>query len=441
MWVVPPFLVDMIIKHYNERFALPDVSVGAQAAVIGKIRTDGLYVVTEHGQELVRAKAHDVTQGILYNRPHYQGKKPLYSDPNIPQTDLNTVLLSLLKHDNIASREPVFEHYDKQVQGRTILERGAAPAGVLQPFNEDKFPEEIRKTGIALALGQNPRYNKIDPYWGAVNAVVASVRRIAAVGATPIALTDCLCFGNPENPEQMDDFVQAVTGISDACQAISLKEYPDHSLPIISGNVSLYNESNTSAIPPSPMISCLGKLSNAEAALTANIQRAESLLILVGERLAECGGSVFYQLYDALGEVLPKPDLKTIDVEIHTVQAAIQAGLVLSAQVIAEGGLAVALSTMCFKNNIGIRIELPGELPIVTTLFTETGGFILEIARDKLSELKQLFTQANLTLLVLGETTLVPTIKIGDVIDLPIATAKDAWANGLREKYVRNNVA
>src|SRR3990167_1102539 len=145
--------------------------------------------------------------------------------------------------------------YDKQVQGRTIIEAGAADAGVMQPFNEEKYPDEIRLTGIALSLDQCPRYNKIDPYWGAVNAVVESARNVAAVGALPQALTDCLCFGNPEKPEQMWDFTESVRGIADACKAIGLKEFPDASLPVISGNVSFYNESKTGVISRSPMVS------------------------------------------------------------------------------------------------------------------------------------------------------------------------------------------
>ncbi|WBV64290.1 AIR synthase related protein [Legionella pneumophila 130b] len=235
MWVVPPDLVDTILKHYNETFALPQVSEGACAAVIGKIRTDGLYVVNYKGRELVRAKVPDVTKGIVYNRPHASSQKQNTEPVFLPPDDYNQILLQLLAHENIASKEPIFEMYDKQVQGRTLIQAGWADAGVLQPFNESKYPEEIRKTGIALSLDQNPRYNKIDAYWGAVNAVVESVRNITAVGATPVAITDCLCFGNPEKPEQMREFVDSVRGISDACAAVHLKDHPQSTLPVIAG--------------------------------------------------------------------------------------------------------------------------------------------------------------------------------------------------------------
>ncbi|RJT42919.1 AIR synthase related protein, partial [Legionella taurinensis] len=177
-----------------------------------------------------------------------------------------------------------------QVQGRTLIQAGWADAGVLQPFNESKYPEEIRKTGIALSLDQNPRYNKIDAYWGAVNAVVESVRNITAVGATPVAITDCLCFGNPEKPEQMREFVDSVRGISDACAAVHLKDYPQSTLPVISGNVSLYNESVKGAIPPCPMISCLGTLPDIVFAISFDFKKSYSLLTLIGDRKDQCGG-------------------------------------------------------------------------------------------------------------------------------------------------------
>ncbi|HDS3846819.1 TPA: phosphoribosylformylglycinamidine synthase subunit PurL, partial [Legionella pneumophila] len=362
MWVVPPDLVDTILKHYNETFALPQVSEGACAAVIGKIRTDGLYVVNYKGRELVRAKVPDVTKGIVYNRPHASSQKQNTEPVFLPPDDYNQILLQLLAHENIASKEPIFEMYDKQVQGRTLIQAGWADAGVLQPFNESKYPEEIRKTGIALSLDQNPRYNKIDAYWGAVNAVVESVRNITAVGATPVAITDCLCFGNPEKPEQMREFVDSVRGISDACAAVHLKDHPQSTLPVIAGNVSLYNESVKGAIPPSPMISCLGTLPDIDFAITFDFKKSDSLLILIGERKDECGGSVYYQLHNELGSNVPKPDLSLFNREIHAVSSAIQHGLVNAAHDVSEGGVAVALAEMSFKNSLGVAVQINGEL-------------------------------------------------------------------------------
>lgn len=436
MWVVPKDLVDMILTHYNDTFALPQVSEGARAAVVGKIRSDGLYVVNYQGKQLVNAKAKDITQGILYDRPFAAATRSL-SEPVIPTpSDFNQVLLDLLAHENIASRAPVYETYDKQVQGRTVVEAGWADAGVMQPFNEEKYPEEIRSVGIALSLDQNPRYNKIDAYWGAVNAVVESVRNVAAVGATPIALTDCLCFGNPEKPEQMNEFVESVRGIIDACAAITMQAYPDATLPVIAGNVSLYNESAQGAIPPSPMISCLGSMPDVAKVVTYDFKRTETNVVLVGERKDECGGSVYYHLHNALGANLPKPDVKAVNREVRALYEAVQNGLVLSAHDISEGGVAVAIAEMSFKNEIGVNVNVAGELATEKKLFGETGGFILEVARDKLKELKRVFAEHDVPVFVLGDTVAGSRLRMNEVIDLPISVAKAAWENGLRERLL-----
>ncbi|HAT1801609.1 TPA: phosphoribosylformylglycinamidine synthase subunit PurL [Legionella pneumophila] len=436
MWVVPPDLVDTILKHYNETFALPQVSEGACAAVIGKIRTDGLYVVNYKGRELVRAKVPDVTKGIVYNRPHASSQKQNTEPVFLPPDDYNQILLQLLAHENIASKEPIFEMYDKQVQGRTLIQAGWADAGVLQPFNESKYPEEIRKTGIALSLDQNPRYNKIDAYWGAVNAVVESVRNITAVGATPVAITDCLCFGNPEKPEQMREFVDSVRGISDACAAVHLKDHPQSTLPVIAGNVSLYNESVKGVIPPSPMISCLGTLPDIDFAITFDFKKSDSLLILIGERKDECGGSVYYQLHNELGSNVPKPDLSLFNREIHAVSSAIQHGLVNAAHDVSEGGVAVALAEMSFKNSLGVAVQINGELSADKLLFGETGGFILEIDKQHKAAFDKLVTQYQVPYMVIGHTTEQPVLQMNSVINLPVEEARQAWENGLRERLL-----
>lgn len=436
MWVVPPALADSILHHYNETFALPLVSNGARAAIVGKIRTDGRYVVRYHGKEIVNAKAHDITKGILYDRPH-QPKTTTHAEPTIKApADFNKTLLQLLAHENIASRLPIYEMYDKQVQGRTVIEAGWADAGVMQPFNEEKYPEEIRQTGVALSLDHNPRYNKVDAYWGAVNAVVESVRNVVAVGAAPLAITDCLCFGNPEKPEQMGEFVDAVRGIADACGAVQLKEFPEFTLPVVAGNVSLYNESEQGSIPPSPMISCLGAMPDVSLALSYDLKQPGSTLMMVGERKDECGGSVYYQLHNELGSQIPKPDLALFAREVHAVQAAIQSQLVLAAHDISEGGIAVALAEMSFKRAIGVKVSVPGELAVEKRLFGETGGFVLEVRRDNVKAIQELFAQHQVPLAVLGETTKDAVLAINEVIKLPVSDAKLAWENGLRERLL-----
>ncbi|TAL64252.1 MAG: phosphoribosylformylglycinamidine synthase subunit PurL, partial [Legionella sp.] len=434
MWVVPPDLVELILQHYNHTFALPQVSEGACAAVIGKVRTDGLYVVNYKGQEIVRAKVQDVTKGIVYERAYTskttQQVEPAFTTPK----DFNSILLQLLAHENIASKAPIFETYDKQVQGRTHIEAGWADAGVMQPFNEERYPAEIRQVGIALSLDQNPRYNQIDAYWGAVNAVIESVRNVTAVGADPVALTDCLCFGNPEKPEQMGEFVDSVRGIVEACAAIHLKTDPEATLPVIAGNVSLYNESARGSIPPSPMISCLGRIPDITKTITYDFKSTDSLLYLIGERKDECGGSVYYQLFNHLGAHVPKPNLASINQEIQAVATAIQQGLVLSAHDISEGGVAVALAEMSFKRAIGFVVDLGQALSTDKLLFSESGGFILEIAQDNAKAFQALFKEYQVDYQQIGTTSAMANMRINSVIDLAIPAAKEAWEQGLRAR-------
>lgn len=436
MWVVPQSLVDTILTHYNERFALPEICDGAFATVIGRIRNDGLYVVNYNEQEIVCARAQDITKGILYDRPYHYKQQYSEESQTFAIEDFNETLLRLLSHENIASRAPIYETYDKQVQGRAIVEPGWADAGVIAPFNEDKYPEEIRLTGVALSVDHNPRYNKIDAYWGAVNAVIESVRNVVAVGAWPLALTDCLCFGNPENPTQMGEFVDAVNGIVDACNAVKMITDPKVSLPIISGNVSFYNESAQGSIPPSPIISCIGAMTDYSKAMTYDFKRANSVLLLVGKRKDECGGSVYYQLHNQLGSRLPRPDLISFSAEIAAVHSAIQRDLVLSAHDISEGGVAITLAEMSFKNKIGANVFIPGDLPDDKKLFSETGGFILEISPEKLGEIRKLFSDYSVSFDPIGETTTAPVLVLNSIINLPISAASAAWENGLRERLM-----
>ena len=207
-------------------------------------------------------------------------------------------------------------------------------------------------------------------------------------------------------------------------------------MPVISGNVSLYNESKGSAIPPSPMISCLGTLPNVDSSITFDIKKSNSLLILIGKRQDECGGSVFYQLFGELGLHLPKPDLSTLNNEIQAVTEAIQCGLILAAHDISEGGVAVTLAEMSFKNSIGVQVEIEGDLATEKLLFGESGGFVLEVAREHHSALDALFAQYHTPYWIIGQTTNQSTLKINSVINLPINVAYYAWEHGLRERLL-----
>ena len=433
MWVCPPEMTKKIVDHYNIKYNLPEVSDGAMASVIGKIRADGQYIVHYEDEIIVDAKADQVTKGFLYERPFKS--LDIKTESSKPQEleNYNDDLIELLSHENIASRKPVFDQYDKQVQGRVVLEAGQADSGIMAPFNSEDYPLEIRSTGIALSTDHNPMYGSIDPYWAGVNAVVESMRNVAAVGATPHALTDCLCFGNPEKENQMWEFVESVRGISDACNAITLKENPNHPTPIIAGNVSFYNESKKGSIPPSPIVSCLGKLSDVKKAISMSFRFPDSNLILIGKRKSEMGGSAYYHMKNKNNINLPKPDFKEVRDQIYALTDCINEQLVLSCHDISDGGLAVALSEMAFANNIGCKVNIDENLRSDEILFSETGGFIMEIDNAKLETALESFSKYNIEFFNIGKTG-GNSLIINNLLNVDIEVAKKSWRNGLSNK-------
>lgn len=433
MWVCPPDITQLILDHYNKTYNLPAVSDGAMASQIGKIRSDGQYVVHYNGETIVDAKANQVTRGFLYERK-FTAINKRDDTPELSQvTDYGSVLLKLLSHENIASRKTVYDKYDKQVQGRTMIESGLADSGVMAPFNSKNYPKEIRQTGIALSTDHNPLYGMVDPYWAGVNAVVESMRNVAAVGATPHALTDCLCFGNPEKENQMWEFVESVRGISDACSTITLKDNPSHATPIIAGNVSFYNESRSGSIPASPIVSCLGKINNINKTIGMAFTSIGSNIIMVGQRKNEMGGSAYFHLNNELGSNLPKPDLQEVKNQIYALTDCIDNDRVLSCHDISDGGIAVALAEMTFKNNIGCKVSIESNLRVDEILFSETSGFLLEASDENIDNITKCFSEYDLEVFVIGKTVS-NNIMINDALNISIEQGRDAWENGLTNK-------
>ncbi|MDQ8040037.1 MAG: phosphoribosylformylglycinamidine synthase subunit PurL [Rickettsiella sp.] len=418
MWVVPSALTKLILQHYNDEFQLPQVSRGSKACVIGKIRADKQYRVIYQGNTLVDTKAHDITQGIVYDRPQQKPTRVL-TEPFLASSEpLKITLLKLLAHENIAARQSIYECYDKQVQGRTILERGEAAAGVLAPFNSPDYPEEIQQTGIALSVAHNPRYGKIDAYVTAYHAVITSARKVVAVGAHPTAISDCLCFANPEKPEQMHEIVAAIAGIKDACHSFNL--------PVISGNVSLYNESGQGPIPASPIISCLGVLENIDFVMTPHFKQANSILLRVGAPQAELGGSIYYSLFGKLGAALPAFDATIAAKESEAILTLIRQKILLSVDIIDLGGIAFTLMNMSFKHEIGFTLSES------SSLFSESGGFVLEVASKNMPRVKNVLAQYDIYHQAIGHTLQKAELVFNHDTILDLKEAKQIFTTRLR---------
>lgn len=435
-WICHPDLTQMILDHYNVKWDLPSVAENARASLVGKVR-HGNYKLTYKGDVQVDASAVDLTEGIQYDREVKEPERT-FEEPKVEERDDYTdTIYQLLAAENVASRRPIYENYDKQVRGDTVIEAGMADAGVLAPLLGEDVSDDLKKVGVAMSADANPRYGKISPYYQALNAVVESMRNVAAVGAEPIAITDCLCYGNPEHPEQMWEFVEGVRGVKDACEGVHLKEHPDHPTPVISGNVSLYNFSKNGAIPPSAIIACAGKIRDYNKAITMQFKKAGSKLYMLGERKNELGGSEFYRLIDELGANVPKADLIEAQAQIYSMVDLVDQGAVLAAHDISEGGVAVTLVEMALggraEGRLGCRVKLDGDLPGYVKLFSETGGYIVEVSDE--AKFKEICERHMVhEIFEIGEVIEDSVVEIEGLAKVSLDEAKNCWWTGLREK-------
>ncbi|MFH1850083.1 MAG: phosphoribosylformylglycinamidine synthase subunit PurL [archaeon] len=426
-WASPPDFTQEILRIYNEEFELPRVAQGACASVIGKVTKKRDYRLSQNGALVCNVPIEVLTKGIHYQReskmPDRDQAEPVLSEP----ADYSGAILNVLAHPNVACKELAYRHYDTEVQGLAVIRPGEADAGVQAPIPGSK-------AGIALSVDHNPRYSRISPYWGGAAAVAEAMRNVAAVGAVPSGMTDCLNFGNPEVPESFHDFVESVKGIADAAKKISWKGDMKSPVPFVSGNVSFYNESaNGKQVDPSPIIACLGVLEDFTKAATMDIKEEDSRLLLIGPRKDELGGSVYYDILGKLGKNIPITDFEHERGMIYAVIDCIGKGLLLSCHDISDGGMVAAIAEMCITGSSGASINLDFcDLRTDRILFSETSGFVLEASEGNLSGIKEICSRYNVTLYALGKTAKGKlTIKAKDR-QISIGTDKlsMAWKSG-----------
>src|SRR4051812_19134078 len=342
---------------------------------IGEV-TDTRHMRIFHGEELVGDMPADalVDDCPLYDlapeKPHGQ----LYPPPSPtldPGTDERMALLALLESPNIASRRPLFEQYDCMVGSRTARRPEQADAAVLM----------LAEGAIGVSIDGSGRRVAADPYTGAIEAVLECAANLACVGAEPLGLTNCLNFGNPEKPHIAWQLTEAVRGLGDACRALGV--------PVVGGNVSLYNEGVEGPIYPTPVVGMVGELPDASRAARSGFAREGDAIVLVGEFTPSLGASELGKLLgDALPDGLPDIDLDSVRATHEAVREAVRAGRVSTAHDIAEGGLAVALAECCLAGDVGASIEIPGDCKALPVLYGEApGGFVVSGAREAVAEL------------------------------------------------------
>ena len=428
MWACPKDLTQTILDHYNKLFDFPNVSMGAQASVVGKIVGERHYTVFYKGKKLVDGPIEKINEGFVYDRPMLKKESKQLSEVLPENIDYNDLMLKILSHENVASRAAIYESYDKNVQGRVVNERGKTNAGVVAPFDSKKFPKEIKNDCFSAALAHNPSIGKVDPYLVAQHAVLEACAKTVSVGSSPLALTDCLCFGNPEKPEQMWQFSQSCIAIREACDLLHFNGTDN--LPIVAGNVSFYNQSGDQSIPASPMIGCFGKVSK-EKILTNGFVGSDSNLYLLGENPLFIGGSVAANVLNTKNTKIEKFDVQKYSNMLNSVLEANAASLLNSCSYVGLGGLATALFKMSFINDIGCDIKDQKDKNL---LFSENLSFVVEVSEKNSSSFEDVLNEKGCKYKQIGKTNDSNKIVVKNFIDLDIAQAKKTWDSALRKK-------
>ena len=336
-----------------------------RAAVIGEVTDTGRLVMTWRGETVVDIPPASAADGPVYHRPLARPASQdalAAGDPAaLPRpadgAGLRADLLALLGSPGLADKSWVTDQYDRYVRGDTVL---AMPddAGLLRV-------DEATGLGIALATDGNGRYCRLDPYLGTQLALSEAYRNVAATGARPLAVTNCLNFGSPEDPAVMWQFAEAARGLADGCAALGV--------PVTGGNVSFYNQTGTAAIHPTPVVGVLGVHDDVRRRVGIGFRDVSATLVLLGRTDPEFGGSAWAHVrHGHLGGRPPAPDLDAERRLAALLAAAVADGLLSAAHDLSDGGLAVALAESCLRGGTGCTVRLPDEE--FTALFSESAA-------------------------------------------------------------------
>ena len=391
--------------------------------VIGEVTSDGLAVILEEGEE-----RGSVPVRLLTDPPLYRGDRsaPPLAGPvldtdalPIPNVSPAECLLRLLGSQNIASRRWVYQQYDHQVQTNTVIVPGG-DAALLRVKGTSK--------GIALSTDGNGRYCYLDPFVGGMIAVAEACRNVSCVGALPIALTDCLNFGNPERAEIYAQLAKAVEGMAEASRRFEA--------PVISGNVSLYNESSGESIYPTPVVGALGLTEDARVHATIGFKNEGDVVVLLGRDslesdAAELGCSEFLELIHGLVAGRPRIDL---DLEIavqKACRALVSSGLANSAHDCSDGGLAVAIAESAIAGGLGAEIAAPIATRWDAALFGEgQSRIIVTVNPSDIARLADICAANDVPWIKFGIVS-GANITFGDTLSLPISQLAEIYAEGL----------
>ncbi|WP_144511931.1 phosphoribosylformylglycinamidine synthase subunit PurL [Bacillus sp. FJAT-22090] len=366
---------DEIVKIFDK--------YGLDCVAVGKVTNDKMLRLLHKGEVVAEVPADALAEEApVYHKP---SAVPAYftefqamenTEPTV--SNYKETLLSLLQQPTIASKEWVYDQYDYQVRTSTVVTPGS-DAAVVRVRGTNK--------GLAMTTDCNSRYIYLDPVVGGKIAVAEAARNVVCSGAKPLAITDCLNFGNPENPEIFWQLEKSADGISEACLALDS--------PVIGGNVSLYNERSGTAVYPTPTIGLVGLVEDVAHVTTQDVKQAGDIIYVIGESKTEFGGSELQKLVEKriFGQA-PSIDLDVEAARQKALLSAIQAGVVQSAHDIAEGGLAVALAEKAFgAKGLGVEVSIEGSA--TTALFSESQSrFLVTVKHENATEFEKIVKEA-----------------------------------------------
>ena len=404
-------------------------------AVIGEVTKTGRLILDKDGFEACNIPLNPLVEDAPeYDRPYeiIQNKNTIkINELNINYT-LDEILAKIFENPNISSKKWIWEQYDSSVMGDTISSNGKSDASIVKIHGTENSKSHGK--GIAMTTDCTPRYVKSDPINGGMQAVCEAARNIAASGAKPLAITNNLNFGNPEKKNIMGEIVGSIKGISKAASFLNT--------PIVSGNVSLYNETNGKGILPTPVIGMVGVIDEVENCLEMNAKEDNTLLVLgQSEDFTEgwIGCSVYQEIENKIIDAAPPPvnlekEKKIIDIllQLHT------KNLLTAAHDVSDGGLLTAICEMLFKNNLGLNLNLPKSLlksdnkdpNLHSWCFGEDQGRII-VATDKIDKVKFCLKDSNLDYFVLGKTNASNNLNLNDITTISISSLKNSYERTL----------
>ena len=449
-FVVPWEAGAEVAAVFNDRFKLGDVYPGAGASVIGRTRADGTYRVTWENEVVVECPVAFLTSGVRCERPAAPVEASATSERGTPlgPIDLAREIEAAVSSLALCSRAPLYQRYDPEVQGRTVVRAGAADAGVLAAVPGAAF-------GLAAAVDGNPRLGALDPGLGARNAVWESARNVVAVGAYPWALTDCLNYGRPTDPRVMGQLEAGIAGLAEAARAVGTLPEPREGeglaawlarvegalppLPFVSGNVSLYNEDDEGrAVPPSPIVACVGRVPDVARTVTPGLKQPGASLVLLGtlER-GRLGGSLFAERRGRAADpalALPAEWTGSDRPVLALVLWQIAGGAATACHDVSAGGLAQALLEMSFASGPDLGFEVARMAGWDEACwFSEEPGFVLEIPAESLAAVRSAVATAHVPAFELGTVTAGRVAFDGIALDR--ARLEERWAVALEEAF------